>query len=279
MIRVRKIEEWKKIYRENKNKSIGLVPTMGYLHQGHMSLVKKAKQESDLVVVSIFVNPLQFGENEDFSTYPRDLERDAGLAEQAGVDYLFIPDVKEMYPQPIETNITVKNVTEVMCGRSRPGHFDGVSTVVTKLFNIIQPDYAYFGQKDAQQIAVLEQMVHDLNSPVQIRPCPTLREEDGLAMSSRNVYLSSEEREQATTLYQTLRRTVQSIQQGERDVQQLRSEMENQISTAPLAEIDYIDIRQFPSLTYQDKIEGKVILALAVKFGKTRLIDNMIIEL
>jgi pantoate--beta-alanine ligase len=279
MIRVRKVEDWRNIYRENKNKSIGLVPTMGYLHQGHISLVEKAKKEADLVVVSIFVNPLQFGENEDFSTYPRDLDRDAALAEQAGVDYLFIPDVEEMYPQPTQTNVTVKNITEVMCGRSRPGHFDGVATVVSKLFNIIQPDYAYFGQKDAQQIAVIEQMVSDLNSPVQIRPCPTLREEDGLAMSSRNVYLSSEEREQAVILYQTLQSSVQNIQQGERDAQYLRSEMASQISTASLAKVDYIEIRQFPSLAYQDKIEGKVILALAVKFGNTRLIDNMIVEL
>jgi pantoate--beta-alanine ligase len=279
MIRVRKIEEWRKIYRENKNKSIGLVPTMGFLHQGHMSLIEKAKQESDLVVVSIFVNPLQFGENEDFATYPRDLERDAALAQQAEVDYLFIPDVEEMYPQPTKTHVTVKNMTEVMCGRSRPGHFDGVATVVTKLFNIVQPDYAYFGQKDAQQIAVLEQMVADLNSPVQIRPCPTLREEDGLAMSSRNVYLSSEEREQAVILHQTLQAALQKVEQGERDSQRLKSEMTNLIRTASLAKVDYVEILQFPSLAYQDKIEGKVIIALAVKFGKTRLIDNMIVEL
>jgi pantoate--beta-alanine ligase len=279
MIRVRKIEEWRKIYRENKNKVIGLVPTMGYLHQGHMSLIEKAKQDSDLVVVSIFVNPLQFGENEDFSTYPRDLERDTALALQAGADFLFIPEVEEMYPQPTQTNVTIKNMTEVMCGRSRPGHFDGVATVVTKLFNIIQPDYAYFGQKDAQQIAVLEQMVSDLNLPVQIRPCSTLREEDGLAMSSRNVYLSSEEREQAVIMYQTLRAATQKIEQGERDNQSLKMEMANLISTASLAKVDYIEIRQFPSLDYQEKIEGRVIIALAVKFGKTRLIDNMILEL
>jgi pantoate--beta-alanine ligase len=279
MIRVDKIGDWRNIYTKVKAKKIGLVPTMGYLHQGHISLVEQAKREADLVVVSIFVNPLQFGANEDFSTYPRDLERDAAMAKQAGVDYLFAPDVNEMYPTPSKTHVTVKDITEMMCGRSRPGHFDGVATVVSKLFHIIQPDYAYFGQKDAQQIAVIQQMVCDLNSPVQIRRCPTLRENDGLAMSSRNVNLSAEEREQAVILYQTLQWAEKKIRQGVQDAGQLTLDMADKINSAPLASTDYIDIRQYPSLNYQDKIEGRVILALAVKFGKTRLIDNMIIEI
>lgn len=279
MIRVHSIQEWRKINKENKDKKIGLVPTMGFLHQGHVSLFEQAKQEVDLVVASIFVNPLQFGVNEDYSTYPRDLERDAALAEQAGVDYLFLPDVAEMYPTPILTQVSVKNITEPMCGRSRPGHFDGVATVVSKLFHIIQPEVAYFGQKDAQQIAVVQQMVWDLNMPVQIRSCPTLREEDGLAMSSRNVYLSAEERSQAVILYQSLLQATQLIKQGERNVERLKQHMAEIINSQPLAKIDYIEIRQFPSLEYNEKLEGKSLLALAVKFSKTRLIDNIIVDL
>jgi pantoate--beta-alanine ligase len=278
MIQVQSIQEWRKISKENKNKKIGLVPTMGYLHQGHVSLFEQAKQEVDLVVASIFVNPLQFGVNEDYSTYPRDLNRDAALAEQAGVDYLFVPDVAEMYPTPILTQVSVKNITESMCGRSRPGHFDGVATVVAKLFNIIQPEIAFFGQKDAQQIAVIQQMVSDLNMPVQIRPCPTLREEDGLAMSSRNVYLSAEERSQAVILYHSLQLAVECIKHGERCTERLKKTMADKISSQPLAIIDYIEIRQFPSLEFKEKLEGKSLIALAIKFGKTRLIDNMIVE-
>lgn len=279
MIQVQSIQEWRKISKENRDKKIGLVPTMGYLHQGHVSLFEQAKQEVDIVVASIFVNPLQFGVNEDYSTYPRDLKRDAALAEQAGVDYLFVPDVAEMYPRPILTQVSVKDITESMCGRSRPGHFDGVATVVSKLFNIIQPEVAFFGQKDAQQIAVIQQMANDLNMPVHIRSCPTLREEDGLAMSSRNVYLSAEERSQAVILYQCLKLAVECIKQGERNTERLKQEMAEKIKSQPLAIIDYIEIRQFPSLEYNEKLEGKSLLALAIKFGKTRLIDNMIVDL
>lgn len=279
MIRVQSIEKWRTIYKQNKHKKIGLVPTMGYLHQGHVSLFEQAKRDVDLVVASIFVNPLQFGINEDYSTYPRDLERDVALAEHAGVDYLFLPDVAEMYPKPILTQVSVKNITDSMCGRSRPGHFDGVATVVSKLFHIIQPEVAYFGQKDAQQIAVIQQMVMDLNMPVQIKSCPTLREEDGLAMSSRNVYLSPEERSQAVILYQSLQQAMGLIKQGELSAERLKQVMADKIASQNLADIDYIEIRQFPSLEYNEKLEGKSLLALAVKFGQTRLIDNLIVEL
>jgi pantoate--beta-alanine ligase len=275
---VKTIEEWRGIYSELKGCSIGFVPTMGYLHEGHQSLIKKARKDVEVVVVSIFVNPLQFGKNEDFSTYPRSLERDSLLAEEAGADYLFVPEAEEMYPSPTLAKVTVGHITDMMCGRSRPGHFDGVATVVTKLFNIIRPTLAYFSIKDAQQLAVIQRMVQDLNIPTGIVTCPIVRESDGLAMSSRNVYLTPEERSQAPILNESLKRAKELIEQGERSVQQIVLEIKGKIEKAPLANIDYIEVREYPSLDQKEIVEGQTILALAVKFGKTRLIDNIIVN-
>lgn len=275
---IKQINEWRAIRATLGQKTIGFVPTMGYLHEGHISLVEQAKKHADLVVMSIFVNPLQFGENEDFSTYPRDLERDQNLAYQAGVDYLFVPDVAEMYPQPIKTKVQITDITDKLCGASRPGHFDGVATVVSKLFNIIQPSVACFGQKDAQQIAVIHQLVEDLNFPVKILPCPIIREADGLAKSSRNVYLTPEEREQATVLYAALTRAWEQIQAGERQTQKIKRILVEHIHSAPLAHIDYVEVLSYPSLVAQEQVVGKMMLALAVKFGRTRLIDNLLVD-
>lgn len=259
---------------------VGLMPTLGYMHAGHVSLIERARQECDIVVVSIFVNPLQFGADEDFDKYPRDNERDTRLAGEAGADFVFIPSVAEMYPQPIKSKVIVMELTDVLCGASRPGHFDGVATVVTKLFNIVQPDRAYFGQKDAQQVAVIEQMVIDLNMPVKIVPCPTLREADGLAMSSRNVYLSDEQRTQALVLSQSLRLAENLVANEPLTPAQLRDRIVEHIRTAPLAAIDYVDIRTYPSLQPVECFspDKPVVIALAVKFGKTRLIDNTILN-
>lgn len=260
--------------------TIGFVPTMGFLHKGHLSLVERAKKEVDVVVMSIFVNPLQFGPNEDFDRYPRDLNRDAELAEKAGVDFIFYPDVKEMYPETPLTHIHVEQIIERLCGKNRPGHFAGVATVVSKLFHIIQPDRAYFGLKDAQQVAVIEQMVRDLNFPVTIVPCPIVREEDGLAMSSRNVYLSAEERKQALVIHQSLKQAKDLLVKGElieaRDVIRFISE---QIQTQPLARIEYVEALSYPKLEPVERLdEQPSIVAVAVYFGKTRLIDNFLFK-
>lgn len=259
-------------------KTIGLVPTMGYLHQGHLSLMERARQECDVVVISIFVNPTQFGEGEDFDEYPRDLERDAGLAESVGVDAIFAPPVEEMYPGGYCTYVNVEKLTDVMCGASRPGHFRGVCTVVSKLFNIIQPHKAFFGQKDAQQAIVIKRMVKDLNIPVEVITCPIVREEDGLAMSSRNVYLNPRERKAALVLSRSLALARQMIKQGERDRRKVQEAMQNLIEQEPLAKIDYIAIREGENLAEIDDLHGKVLIALAVRIGKTRLIDNMQME-
>ncbi|MEK3902327.1 MULTISPECIES: pantoate--beta-alanine ligase [unclassified Paenibacillus] len=267
--------------REGGHGPVGFVPTMGYLHEGHASLLRKAGEKSGTVVMSIFVNPLQFGPNEDFASYPRDEQRDLELAEREGADLVFIPSVEEMYPQPIRTGVTVSSLTSQLCGASRPGHFDGVTTVVSKLFHIVQPDYAFFGLKDAQQVAVLRRMVSDLNMNVDIIACPIVREEDGLALSSRNVYLSSEERRQALVLSRSLREVRQAMEEGSiRTVNEARALLVSVISASPLAVIDYAEILTFPDL---EELEGgsrltdaggEVIMALAVKFGRTRLIDN-----
>lgn len=258
-------------------KTIGIVPTMGFLHQGHLSLVKAAREKCDLVVMSIFVNPLQFGPNEDFERYPRDIEHDRQMAQSAGVDLLFTPEVSEMYPKPILTNISVSNVTEQLCGKSRPGHFDGVATVVTKLFQIVQPDYAFFGQKDAQQVAVVTQMTYDLSMPVQIVPCPIVREEDGLAMSSRNVYLTAEQRKEALVLSQSLKQAKSWIEEGVA-LSEIRERIIHMIAAMPLASIDYVELLRYPDLTpVEQRTPGEsIIIALAVRFGHTRLIDNLI---
>lgn len=272
--------------RNGKPIKIALVPTMGFLHEGHASLLRKARAENDLVVLSIFVNPIQFGPNEDFERYPRDPEKDLALAEREGVDCVFLPSVEEMYPQPTRTNIKVADLTDVLCGASRPGHFDGVTTVVGKLLHIVQPDRAYFGQKDAQQVAVIAQMVLDLNFDVEIVPCPIVRESDGLALSSRNVYLSAEERQAALVLSRSLL-AVQAKANAEANVTagEVLAEMRDSIGAEPLAVIDYVEIADFPGLSPLaggDRLDvagrqSDVLIAVAVKFGKTRLIDNVIL--
>jgi len=276
---VHTIAEMKKIVNDilKSGKSIGFVPTMGYLHKGHLSLVEAARKENDVVVVSIFVNPTQFGPNEDYSRYPRDLERDLRLLEPIGVDYVFNPSVEEMYPAMYSTYVEEVELSKYLCGASRPGHFRGVCTVVTKLFNIVKPMKAYFGQKDAQQFRVLKRMVRDLNMDVEMIEMPIVREEDGLAMSSRNVYLNPEERKEATRLYKSLLKAKELIESGERDVQKIKSEM-LKILDHPLLKVDYVEVVDEETLRPVEKIERKVIVALAVFVGKARLIDNMIFE-
>jgi pantoate--beta-alanine ligase len=276
---VHTVAEMKKIVNDilKSGKSIGFVPTMGYLHKGHLSLVEAARKENDVVVVSIFVNPTQFGPNEDYNRYPRDLERDLRLLEPIGVDYVFNPSVEEMYPAMYSTYVEEVELSKYLCGASRPGHFRGVCTVVTKLFNIVKPTKAYFGQKDAQQFRVLKRMVRDLNMDVEMIEMPIVREEDGLAMSSRNVYLNPEERKEATRLYKSLLKAKELIESGERDVQKIKSEM-LKILDHPLLKVDYVEVVDEETLRPVEKIDRKVIVALAVFVGKARLIDNMIFE-
>lgn len=280
MIICKTIAEIKNFVRKCKEQgdTVGLVPTMGYLHEGHLSLMKKARKFCDTVIISIFVNPTQFGPQEDFERYPRDMERDAALAEGVGVDAIFAPEAAEMYPPKFCTYVEVEKITEKLCGLSRPGHFRGVATVVTKLFNIVQPDLAFFGWKDAQQALVIRQMVRDLNMNVEIVTVPTVRESDGLAMSSRNVYLSPEERKAALVLPRSLEAAREAVKNGERDAAKIRDMVDEMIKSEPMAEIDYVDICRLPDLEHVDTIEGQVLLAAAVKFGNTRLIDNVILE-
>lgn len=268
----------------NNNASVGLVPTMGFLHDGHASLMTRARELSDIVVLSIFVNPIQFGPGEDFETYPRDEERDLALAKSHGVDIVFIPTVQEMYPQQVKTKIIVSELTSLLCGASRPGHFDGVTTVVSKLFNIVKPNRAFFGLKDAQQVAVLQQMVMDLNMDIEIIACPIIREADGLALSSRNVYLSQEERTQALILSRSLNEVRDAIDCGKATTAaEARLMLSRIIHSSPLAVIDYVEVLSFPELSrLEDEavlvdMQGEMIMALAVKFGRTRLIDNMLL--
>ena len=277
---VKEIKELRKIVkaRKKEGRTVGFVPTMGYLHEGHLSLIRKAKAENDFVVVSIFVNPIQFGPNEDLEKYPRDIERDTKLAGGAGCDLIFNPEVDEMFPVPLKTKVIVEGLTEPLCGRSRPTHFQGVTTIVSKLFNIVAPDKAYFGQKDAQQAAVIIRMAEDLNFDLGIEVCPIVREKDGLAMSSRNIYLSPEERTEALALSRTLEFAEQRIKDGERDVSLLIGEIRDFIAKYPLCEIDYIEILDFRTLEEIKEVKGKILIALAVKLGKTRLIDNKILE-
>lgn len=277
---VASIKEIKHLIQEAKkqDKTIGLVPTMGYLHDGHLSLVKRAREENDLVVVSIFVNPTQFGVNEDYDVYPRDLDRDRALCEEAGVDLIFHPSVEEMYPPGYKTYVEVHEITERLCGASRPGHFRGVTTVVNKLLNIVTPHRAYFGLKDAQQVVVIQRMVKDLNMNVEIVPCPIVREADGLAMSSRNVYLSGEDRKSALVLSKGLFAVRDQIEKGERDAQKILTFLQDFISREPEAKVDYIEIVDMETLEKISEIKGKVLIALAVKIGKVRLIDNIIVE-
>lgn len=259
-------------------KRIGFVPTMGALHEGHMTLVRRSKEECDYVVVSIFVNPTQFGPSEDFSKYPRTLESDANKCREAGVDLIFAPSAEEMYPQGFNSWVDVGGVTEVLEGKSRPGHFRGVATVCTKLFNIVSPDFAFFGKKDHQQLQVIMKMVRDLNIRLQIVPVETVREDDGIAMSSRNRYLNPEERRAALVLSHSLAGAEKLFRSGERDTQAIRGIVEGIINSEPLAVIDYVEVVDAETLLPVEAIEQPVVVLLAVKIGSTRLIDNVVLS-
>lgn len=260
--------------------SVGFVPTMGFLHEGHLSLMRRARKETDFVVASIYVNPTQFGQNEDLDAYPRDIVNDARQSKSAGVDLLFAPSNKDMYPDGYSTFVNLKgSMVEGLCGKSRKGHFQGVATIVTKLFNIIRPDFAYFGQKDAQQIAVIRRMTRDLDMDVTIISCPIVRESDGLAMSSRNAYLSPTEREEASALSKSLFYARDIIQSGERSPVSVRQTIEKIIAEAISTEIEYIEIVEQDTLKPLEVLAGRFMIALAVKIGKTRLIDNLEMEL
>ncbi|MGO4372407.1 pantoate--beta-alanine ligase, partial [Paenibacillus sp. MCAF20] len=264
--------------------SIGFVPTMGYLHEGHASLMRQSKENNDITVLSIFVNPLQFGPNEDLDRYPKDEARDLALAESVGVDVVFMPSVAEMYPEKPLTRLIVEQVTDRLCGASRPGHFDGVGLVVSKLFHLVQPDRAYFGMKDAQQVAVIEQIVNDLDIPVEIVPCPIVREPDGLALSSRNVYLSAEQRSQAVVLSQALALASEWYLEPDMNAERLLAKVKLHISQSSEAIIDYVELLHYPrldTLSQTESLSGvmqPLLLAMAVKFGTTRLIDNCLLE-
>ncbi|MGN1112650.1 MAG: pantoate--beta-alanine ligase [Acutalibacteraceae bacterium] len=267
------VNKWKK-----EGLTIGFVPTMGYLHEGHRSLIEAARANNDKVVVSIFVNPMQFAPTEDLESYPRDLEKDAKLCEEVGVDLLFHPEPSEMYTDGFCSFVDMNGLTTELCGRTRPTHFRGVQTVVLKLFNIVKPDRAYFGQKDAQQLAVIKRMVTDLNVDIEIIGCPIIREADGLAKSSRNTYLNPEERKAALILSKSLKLGYELIKNGETDSKAVIKAISDSISTEPLAKIDYVDVVDFGTITPIDKIGKSVLVAIAVYIGKTRLIDNFIIE-
>jgi pantoate--beta-alanine ligase len=260
-------------------KSIGFVPTMGYLHEGHLTLMREAKAICDVVIVSIFINPLQFGVGEDFEEYPRDLTRDAELCQSVGIGAIFAPAVAEMYPKGYHTFVDLEELPNHLCGLARPGHFRGVSTVVSKLFNIIQPDKAFFGQKDAQQALIIKRLAADLNMNLDIVVVPIVREEDGLAMSSRNVYLTPEERQAAPVLYQSLQQAKAAIEAGETKGEAIRNLMINSIQQQKLAKIDYVEVVSRSSLEGLDRLEGEVLIAVAVCFGKTRLIDNIMLNI
>jgi len=257
---------------------VGFVPTMGYLHEGHLILVRQARAENPSVVVSIFVNPTQFGPREDFKQYPRDPQRDLALLEKEGVDIVFMPSVDEMYPPQFNSWVEVSKLAERLEGASRPGHFRGVATVVAKLFNIVQPDRAYFGQKDAQQLLVIKKMVADLDMNLEVVAVPTVREPDGLAMSSRNTYLNPEERKQAVVLCQALTLAQKLYSEGEKNAQVIRQQMTALIQKQPLAKIDYISIADAETLDELGKVKPPALVSLAVKIGKTRLIDNVVLE-
>jgi pantoate--beta-alanine ligase len=254
---------------------LGLVPTMGYLHEGHLSLVARAKAESSAVAVSIFVNPTQFGPKEDLSRYPRDVPRDLGLLEAAGADIAFVPEAGEMYPPGFDATIEVGGVTDVLEGAVRPGHFAGVATVVAKLFNIIQPTRAYFGQKDAQQSVVIRKLVRDLDLPVEVVVAPTVREADGLALSSRNSYLTPEQRSAAPTIYRALSEARRRFDAGEHDGDALREAMRRTIAAEPLMQVDYVSIADPLTLRELATVEGQALASMAVRLGTTRLIDNL----
>jgi len=267
-----------RVLRQKLSGTVGFVPTMGYLHEGHLALVKQARMDNSTVIVSIYVNPAQFGPREDFGAYPREINRDLELLRGEGVDIVFVPSDEEMYPPEFSSWVDVEKVTERLEGASRPGHFRGVATVVAKLFNIVQPSRAYFGQKDAQQVMVIKRMVADLNMGMEIVVVPTVRESDGLAMSSRNIYLSSGERQAATILFKALTLARQLRQGGEKDAGKIRRQMTSLIQKEPLARIDYVSIADAETLEELNLIGRPALASLAVRIGKTRLIDNMPLE-
>ena len=273
---IKEIKELRSLIKAWKREglSVGFVPTMGALHEGHESLIKKAVSENDKVVVSVFVNPTQFGPNEDFDSYPRDINKDLALCLNAGAALVFNPEPSEMYFDNKSTSVSVSNLTNVLCGAKRPGHFDGVCLVVSKLLNIVTPDKAYFGEKDAQQVAVLKRMVRDLNIDVEIVACSIIREDDGLAKSSRNTYLSKDERKAALILSKSLKLAKDSLKNGERNATKLKEVIKAELSKEPLAKIDYVEIVDSDSLENVELIEKSVLIPIAVYIGKTRLIDN-----
>lgn len=267
------VKEWRK-----NGESVGLVPTMGYLHEGHQSLIKKSVEQNDRTVVSVFVNPMQFAPTEDLESYPRDLNADAKLCTETGADLIFNPEPEEMYKNGFCSFVDMIGPTAELCGKSRPIHFRGVCTVVSKLFNIVQPDRAYFGQKDAQQLAVIKRMVLDLNVPIEIVGCPIIREDDGLAKSSRNTYLNDEEHKAALILSKTIFMGKKLVEDGLTDAKELVRLMKENIETEPLAKIDYVEVVDFSDISIKDEISDNTLVAMAVYIGKTRLIDNFIVE-
>lgn len=261
-----------------EGKVIGFVPTMGYFHEGHLSLMRRAKSECDVVVVSIFVNPIQFAPGEDYERYPRDIERDLRMADEVGVDIIFYPSAEEMYPEGYVTYVNVEKLTEGLCGAFRPGHFRGVTTVVAKLFNIVMPHRAYFGEKDYQQLMVIKRMVRDLNFPIEIVPCPTVREEDGLAMSSRNAYLSQDERQAALALSRGLMAAEKLFASGEKDAAKLKHAVEEHLRSSELVRPQYVEVVDAETLEPVERIERDAVIAVAAFVGKARLIDNVILR-
>lgn len=275
---VKTIQEMQALSEDlRKEKRIGFVPTMGYLHKGHLSLVKKARELGDIVIVSIFVNPIQFGPTEDLSKYPRDFQKDATLLEEEKTDIIFFPDSKEVYPEGYSTYIQVKELENYLCGKARTGHFTGVATVVAKLFNIVKPHFAVFGQKDYQQLRIIEKMVKDLNMDIEIVPYPTVREKDGLAMSSRNTYLNPAEREKALLIYASIKKVEELFKKGQRKASTLRDEAMKVLRSKDGVDIEYVSICNPDTLIEVDQVKNKALLAIACRVGKTRLIDNIIL--
>lgn len=273
------IQGTREILKNHKRKTIAMVPTMGYLHEGHGALIKAAKEKADFVVVSIFVNPLQFGPNEDFDSYPRDIDHDLAFCQKYGVDLVFHPDIEEMYPKDMEFTIGIKSMASILDGRKRPGHFEGVVTVIAKLFNIVQPDYAFFGEKDRQQLMIIKALVTDFNLPVEVFGVPTKREESGLAKSSRNVNLTETERAEAASIYQALNMASEHIVNGEDSPSKIASEIKIYIEQNTSGNIDDLAIYSAEGLKEIDKIQEDVIIFIAVKFSKTRLIDNLYVKI
>ncbi|MBN2125931.1 MAG: pantoate--beta-alanine ligase [Deltaproteobacteria bacterium] len=273
------VEEMQKRAEEIRlsGKTIALVPTMGFFHEGHLELMRIGKRHADVLIISLFVNPIQFGPSEDFEQYPRDTDGDLAKAREVGVDIVYLPSVEEMYPGNFQTSVTVKKVTQHLCGLSRPGHFDGVTTVVAKLFNATKPHLAVFGQKDYQQLTVISRMVRDLNMDIQVVGAPTVREPDGLAMSSRNAYLNPEERQSALCLKKSLDLASEMVEQGEKDAGRIKKAIEELVLSHPFTAIDYISISHPFTLDETEIVEGESLLALAVRVGKTRLIDNCLL--